>query len=401
MSDTAPDGPASAQFDDIVAEFIRAEEQGQRPEPRRYLESFPELADRLRAFFANRDWFAGRASELAPTPPARPHATASETRLAPGSRFAGYEILGELGRGGMGVVYKARHEGLNRLVALKMIRPGGDLEERARFKAEAEAVARLQHPNIVQIHEVAEHDGRPFLSLEYCGGGSLSDRLDGTPLPPAEAATLIETLARAMGHAHRHGIIHRDLKPANVLLTAAGVPKITDFGLARHLDSDRGLTQTGAVVGTPSYMAPEQASGRRQDVGSAADVYALGAVLYECLTGWPPFKGGTTIDTLDQVRHQEPVPPSRLQGSVPRDLETICLKCLRKDPGKRYGSAAELADDLGRFLRGGPVLARPLGTAARLARWAGRRPAVAALLVMLVLALLLSGFVLGWLPFGR
>jgi WD40 repeat protein len=298
----------------------------------------------------------------------------------------GYEILGELGHGGMGVVYKARHEGLNRLVALKMIRPGGDIEERARFKAEAEAVARLQHPNIVQIHEVGEAGGRPYCVLEFVEGGGLAQKLASQPLVSREAARLVEALARAMQLAHSRNLVHRDLKPANVLLTADGVPKITDFGLARQLDSDSGLTQTGAVVGTPSYMAPEQASGRRQDVGSAADVYALGAILYECLTGRPPFKGATVLETLDQVRHQEPVPPGRLQPRVPRDLETVCLKCLGKLPAQRYESAAALADDLHRFLHDQPVRARRLGLAAQGWRWCRRNPALAGLTAALLLA---------------
>jgi WD40 repeat protein/tRNA A-37 threonylcarbamoyl transferase component Bud32 len=312
----------------------------------------------------------------------------------------GYEILAELGRGGMGVVYKARHERLNRLVALKMIRPGGYAEERARFKLEAEAVARLQHPNIVQIHEVGEADGRPYCALEFVEGGSLAQKLDGKPIAPREAARLVEVLARAMQVAHSRNLVHRDLKPANVLLTADGVPKIADFGLARQLDRPAeagGLTETGAVVGTPSYMAPEQASGRRQDVGSAADVYALGAILYECVTGRPPFQGATPLETLDQVRHQEPVPPSRCNPRVPRDLETVCLKCLRKEPEQRYASARELGEDLGRFLRGEPVTAKVASPWERLAKWARRRPAAAAAATLAVLTLFLGiGGGLAW-----
>jgi WD40 repeat protein len=271
----------------------------------------------------------------------------------------GYELLKVLGRGGMGVVYQARHLKLNRIVGLKVILGGGhagaaDLD---RFRTEAEAIARLQHPHIVQVFEVGEHDGLPFLSLEFCPGGSLDKKLAGTPLPPAEAAVLVEKLARAMHAAHQKGVIHRDLKPANVLLTEDGTPKITDFGLAKKLD-EAGQTQSGAVLGTPSYMAPEQAGGKRK-VGPAADVYALGAILYECLTGRPPFKAATTMDTLHQVLESEPVPPVQLNARVPRDLETVCLKCLDKTPAKRYPGAAELADDLGRWQRGEAVRAQP------------------------------------------
>src|SRR5437763_8335266 len=227
----------------------------------------------------------------------------------------GYEVLGVLGRGGMGVVYKARHLALKRTVALKMILAGGHAgpRELARFRIEAEAVARLQHPNIVQIHEVGEVGGVPYCALEFVEGGNLARKIDGKPLPAREAAKLVESLARAMQLAHSRNVLHRDLKPANVLLTADGTPKITDFGLARQLDSDRGETQAGAVTGTPSYMAPEQASGHAHEAGPPADVYALGAILYECLAGRPPFKGKTVVETLDQVRTQEPVPPSRWQ----------------------------------------------------------------------------------------
>src|SRR3954469_4547870 len=242
----------------------------------------------------------------------------------------GYEIEAVLGRGNMGVVYKARHLKLKRIVALKMVLAGGHAgpHELARFRIEAEAVARLQHPNIVQIHEVGEAGGHPYCALEFVEGGNLAMKIAGEPLPARVTARLVHALARAMQLAHSRNVVHRDLKPANVLLAADGTPKITDLGLARQLDSDSGETQAGAVMGTPSYMAPEQASGRTHEAGPAADVYALGAILYECLTGRPPFKGETVVETLDQVRTQEPAPPSRLQKSVPLDLETICLKCL-------------------------------------------------------------------------
>jgi hypothetical protein len=289
----------------------------------------------------------------------------------------------------MGVVYKARHLALKRVVALKMIGSGIHAEphELARFKAEAEAVARLQHPNIVQVYEVGEWEGVPFCALEFIEGGSLAQRLSGRPLPSRDAALLVEAVASAMHVAHSRNVVHRDLKPANVLLAADGTPKVTDFGLARQLDADSGQTRAGVIMGTPSYMAPEQATGQAHAAGPATDVYALGAILYECLTGEPPFRGATVLETLEQVRSQAPVTPRTWQPRVPRDLETICLKCLQKEPERRYSSARELADDLGRFLRGEPVLARPMGPVQRTIKWARRRPAVAALLLaLLVLA---------------
>ena len=337
-----------------------------------------------------------------PTPTAIPLPTA----------VAGYEIARELGRGGMGVVYLAKQKGLNRLVALKMILSGihAGEQQRKRFEAEAEALARLRHPNIVQVYEVGQHDGLPFLSLEYVDGGALDKQLDGNPLPPREAAALIETLARAIAAAHAAGIVHRDLKPANILLAGTReegqgtkeegqgrrgaqtspvplpsflVPKITDFGLAKMLDAET-HTRTGAVMGTPCYMAPEQAEGRVKDIGPAADIYALGAILYECLTGVPPFRGDSALEVLLQVKSVEPLAPSRLKPKLARDLETICLKCLRKEPAKRYASAGELADDLRRFLDGRPITARNVGVVERCVKWVRRRPDRAALLGLLV-----------------
>jgi serine/threonine protein kinase len=272
----------------------------------------------------------------------------------------GYEVLGELGRGGMGVVYQARQVNLDRVVALKMILAGGHAGQTdlARFKGEAEALARLQHPNIVQIFETGEAGGFPFLSLEFVAGGSLAARLDGTPWPPAEAARLVEDLAGAVHAAHQRGIVHRDLKPGNVLLTEDGMPKITDFGLAKRLDRETARTQSGAILGIPSYMAPEQAEGKRAEVGPAADVYTLGAILYELLTGQPPFQAETPLETVLRVIADEPVPPRRLCVGVPRDLQAVCMKCLAKDPRQRYASAALLAADLRRFMEGKPVRAR-------------------------------------------
>jgi serine/threonine-protein kinase len=309
----------------------------------------------------------------------------------------GYDLLGVLGRGGMGVVYKARQRALNREVALKVLLAGGHASEaqRARFLAEAGAVAAVNHPGVVQVHDFGTWDGQPFLALEFCPAGTLADRLSGTPLPPRDAAALVEQLAAAVVAAHAKGIVHRDLKPANVLLAADGSPKVTDFGLAKMTGSEEGLTATGAVLGTPSYMAPEQARGDAKNVGPAADTYALGAVLYECLTGRPPFKGSTPADTLLQVLDQEPVAVRALNPQVPADLETVCHKCLEKNPAKRYASAEALAGDLRAFLDGRSVTARPVGPAGRLVRVCRRNPTVSAL-VAGVAVLLVVGGVTAW-----
>ena len=338
----------------------------------------------------------GRAAEV-PTlnePPEAPVTRLSLTTTPlPSSEAArpsvpDYEILDELGRGGMGVVYKARQVKANRIVALKMILSGKRvaLEQKIRFQIEAEAVARLTHSNIVQLYEVSEQDGQPFFSLEFCAGGNLDRKLNDQPLPAEEAAILVEKLARAMHYAHSRGVVHRDLKPANVLLTADGEPKVTDFGLAKRLDAGSDVSQSGMVMGTASYMAPEQARGAVHDVGPAADVWALGAVLYECLTGRPPFRAETVFETMRAVLTEEPALPSSVNGKVPRDLETICLKCLNKDPGRRYGSALELAEDLRRYRADEPIQARPVGGVERVKKWVRRRPALAALLAVSVLA---------------
>ena len=344
-------------------------------------------------------------------------------------KIAGYEIERLLGRGGMGVVFLARQTRLKRHVALKMILAGpyADADDLARFRGEAESIARLQHPNIVHIYEIGEAGDRPYFSMEYAGGGSLSQFLNGTPLSPHIAAGLVRTLANAVHYAHQNGVLHRDLKPANVLFAVAGTesesasgkqaasqethkdepekakpddnqavppprlgtsqfavrtPKISDFGLAKQMDANDDRTKTGTILGTPSYMAPEQASGQWRDVGPAADIYALGAILYECLTGRPPFKAPTALETLEQVRTQEPVPPRQLQPKTPRDLETICLKCLEKPPTKRYATAADLAGDLTRYLSHEPILARRIGPIGRAWRWGRRKPYQAALIAL-------------------
>jgi tRNA A-37 threonylcarbamoyl transferase component Bud32 len=330
---------------------------------------------------------AGTGATQAPLPtlPASPG--------SPGTLPAipGYEVLDILGRGGMGVVYKARQVKLKRLVALKMILAGAyaSPQHLARFRVEAESLARLQHPNIVQVYEVGEHQGYPFFSLEFVDGGSLAKRLSGKPVPPRQAAEIVETLARAMHAAHQRGVVHRDLKPANVLMGSGKVVfKITDFGLAKKLDEESTENKTGDIFGTPSYMAPEQATGNVHEVGPATDVYALGVILYELLCGRTPFQGPLQA-VLAGVLYREPPRPRSLRPQLPRDLEAICLKCLEKEPGKRYGSAQELADDLGRWQRGELVLAQPLTAGYLLRKYLHRyrlRLAVAAALLLLLVA---------------
>jgi tetratricopeptide (TPR) repeat protein/tRNA A-37 threonylcarbamoyl transferase component Bud32 len=393
-----------AVVDLIYNEVLLREEGGETPSLAEYVQRFPHLAEALAVQFEVDQGF--RADLLAGQPAANDPCATRTAGAVPVATAAlwpappGYEVLGELGRGGMGVVYKARQSKLNRIVALKMILAGShaqaaDLE---RFRVEEESIARLQHPHIVQIYEVGEYEGNPFFSLEFCPGGSLQEKLAGTPLPPGEAALVVEKLARAMAAAHAKGVIHRDLKPANVLLGEDGTLKITDFGLAKKLD-EAGQTATGTVMGTPSYMAPEQAQGKKA-VGPAADVYALGAILYECLTGRPPFKGATLHETILQVVTEEPVAPRSLQPRVPGDLETICLKCLHKDPHKRYSSAGELGDELACYLAGRPIQARPVGPWERAWKWARRRPAFASMLSVSVAALLVL-LVGGWWSYRR
>jgi tRNA A-37 threonylcarbamoyl transferase component Bud32 len=359
---------------------------------------------------------------LPPSIPAIPppaEASRGERRgVSPPCEVPGYEVLAEVGRGGMGVVYKARQLRPDRIVALKMLLAGRHAEpkERTRFLHEAEAVAQLQHPNIVPLYEAGQHDDLPYFTLEFVAGGNLANLLQGKPLPPPDAARLVEQLARGMQYAHERGIIHRDLKPANILLgeVRGGVvsdkgpdpthhslltthqPKITDFGLAKNIADSTALTATGAVFGTPSYMAPEQARGAAKQASAAADIYALGAILYECLTGRPPFQGPTTAETLLQVLQDEPVPPSRLQRTMPRDLETICLKCLQKAPNHRYASAGELAEDLHHFQAKEPIRARPVGRGERLLKWCRRHPAVSVLSATVILLTLALGSLVTW-----
>ncbi len=317
--------------------------------------------------------------------PARRRSASAPTA---GMTIPGYDLLEKLGEGGMGVVYKALQVDLNRLVAVKMIRGDGANrpDQVARIRIEAESIARLRHPHILQIHHTGVVGDCPFLALELLDGGSLADRLAHTPQPGRSSAELMATLARAIHAAHQVGIIHRDLKPSNVLFTPDGIPKISDFGLAKRLESDSTETQSGLIMGSPSYMAPEQARGNTKNVGPSADIYSLGAIFYEMLTGRPPFKGETAMETVRQVADDDPVPPSRLVPRLTRDLETICLKCLSKEPHQRYDSASDLADDLERHLRGESIKARSAGLWERGVKWARRRPALATLAAFILLA---------------
>jgi serine/threonine protein kinase/tetratricopeptide (TPR) repeat protein len=413
---------AEAALDLIYNEIFLREQHGESPQLEEYLERFPQYAEQLRQQFEVHEVLRDepRSATVIQELQAAADAGGPEETAPAGGLVPGYEILEELGRGGMGVVYKARQQGLNRLVALKMILSGSQASprERARFRTEAEAVARLRHPNIIQIYEVNEHAGQLYFSLELAEGGNLSQRIAGTPQAPRPAAELVETLARAVHHAHLHGIVHRDLKPSNILLEkdeggrmkdepegsdssfilppSSFRPKVTDFGLAKLLDAD--LSQTGieGLVGTPNYMAPEQAAGKAGAASPAVDVYALGAILYELLTGQAPFRGATLLDTIEQVRNQDPVPPRRLLPKLPRDLETVCLKCLEKEPKKRYPSAFELAEDLRRFLAGEPIRARPASLWQHGIKWVWRRPAMAGLVGVSILAGMILVGLLGW-----
>jgi hypothetical protein len=371
----------------VYGEFVLLARRGEAPAADDYLRRFPRYADRLRQQL---ELYAAleQSTGMAPAEAGARRATLPDARVAL-PVVPGCEVLYELGRGAMAVVYLAWRHGLRRLEAIKLPLPGlcDAPEQAARFRREAEAAARLQHPNIVPIYEVGDSGGRPYLAMEYIDGGGLA-RGGGTPRPPRQAAALVEVVARAAYHAHGKGVVHRDLKPANVLLTAEGTPKIVDFGLAKLVVGGDQATRSGQILGTPSYMAPEQAAGQSKEVGPAADVYALGAILYELLTGRPPFTSEAPLETLRQVVQCEPVAVRRLQPLVPRDLEMITHKCLEKEPRRRFGSAAALADDLQRFGKGQPIRARPVSPPGRLWRWCRRNPAVAAL-VGLVAALLL------------
>jgi serine/threonine-protein kinase len=362
--------------------------------PEEACRSCPELLPQVRAGWQRLRALEAEVGALFPESPRAGAAPPAPPPTPDLPQIPGHDVQGVLGRGGVGVVYKAWHQRLQRPVAVKMLLAGayaqpGELE---RFLREAQTVAGLRHANVVQVHEAGDVDGRPYFTMEFVEGGSLAQKLAGTPQPAVQAAALVATLAEAVQVAHQGGVVHRDLKPANILLTADGTPKVTDFGLARRLESGGGLTLTGVPVGTPSYMAPEQAEGKSSEVGPAVDTYALGAILYELLTGRPPFRAETAAETLRQVVSTDPVPPSRLNAAVPRDPETICLKCLEKDPHRRYPSAAALAEDLRRFGRNEPIAARPVGHLERGVRWVRRNPTGAALVAT---ALALIGLAVG------
>jgi serine/threonine-protein kinase len=347
----------------LLDELTRQLRQGQRPDVESVARQHPDLADELRDL-----WAAVQVAEVF----ARPSPDGEETALHPDILYPGpepaglprsfgdYELLEKLGRGGMGVVYKAWQRSLGRTVALKLLLHGeqASAEELARFRAEAEAAAQLEHPNIVAVYEVGDWQGRPYFSMQYVEGPTLADLVAGGPLPPRQAARLLADVCRAVHHAHQAGILHRDLKPSNVLLDKAGHPHVADFGLAKRVEGDPSLTRTGNILGTPSYMSPEQATGSRGVLGPASDVYSLGTILYTLLTGRPPFQAANSVDTLRMVLEQDPVPPRLLNPRVDRELEMVCLKCLQKPADLRYPTAAALADDLEAFLQGEPVAAR-------------------------------------------
>jgi WD40 repeat protein len=380
----------------VLADLLDALGRGDRVDLPAWQARYPSFAAELADLLAARREVCDALHEEATTPVDEPAADPPRGSETPPRLWGDYELLEELGHGGMGRVYKAWQRSLGRLVALKVIRAGAAASgaDRVRFRTEAEAAARLDHPHIVPVYEVGEHDGQPYLAVRYVEGGSLGRHLERFRDDPRAAAALVATLARAVHHAHERGVLHRDLKPGNVLLEwragpgEAPVPHVADFGLARLLDQDSGLTRTSELMGTPNYMAPEQAGGGAAAITTATDVHGLGAILYSLLTGRPPFAGPNVFETLEQVKKREPDSPRRFNPHVDRDLETICLKCLEKDPHRRYASALALAEDLASWLGHRPIAARPAGTGERLVKWVRRRPAVAALACLSALVVL-------------
>jgi tetratricopeptide (TPR) repeat protein/tRNA A-37 threonylcarbamoyl transferase component Bud32 len=410
---TGPDLHREERLDQTVAAFLEAQERGELPDPRAWVEQHPDIGEELDAFFADQLQFDSILSPLRP-PPADGHPTVATAHNrteglrfslpAPGERFGDYQLLEEIARGGMGVVYKARHAALHRTVAIKMLLAGrlASQQDAYRFQREAEGAALLDHPNIVPIYEVGELDGRPYFTMKYVEGGNLTKHVQRLAKDHRAAARLLLGIARAVDHAHQRGLLHRDLKPANILLDGPDTPLVTDFGLAKIVQRGEwarqpadgaAATETGTTLGTPSYMAPEQAFNAKS-VTTAADVYSLGAILYELLTGQPPFRGDSPFATLMAAVEREPVPPRAKNPRVPRDLETICLKCLHKVPAQRYANAAALADDLQRFLNGEVIAARPAGRLERMSKWVRRHPALTGMAAVLALVLVVAGTVL-------
>jgi serine/threonine-protein kinase len=383
---TAEDARAAGKLDAVLDAYRRDVAAGKPADRAALLEAHPDLASQLAAVFADQDAAALTTAPRTRPPAAHPHTSETPTAapVAPAARpraaFGGYEIIQEIARGGMGVVYKARQVSLGRLVALKTIldRAEGSAPHSERFRREAEAAAQLDHPHILPIYEVGEHEGRPYFAMKLVEGGSLAERIPEFRADPRRAVELLIKVARAVHFAHQRGILHRDLKPANILLDRDGIPYVGDFGLAKQVAEDSRLTASGAIVGTPSYMAPEQARAEKQ-LTTSADVYSLGAILYELLASRPPFRAATALDTILQVREQEPAPPRQVNPNIPRDLEAVVLKCLAKAPGRRYESAAAVADDLERWLRREPIEARQPSPAERLYLYFCRHPAQAIL----------------------
>ncbi len=400
MADMLSSAEREQRLERILADYLHAVEAGTAPDRASLLKQYPDLAGELHSFFRNRDAIEHMAEPIKQQVPEMETITPDgAASTGPGSTiryFGDYELLEEIARGGMGVVYKARQASLNRVVALKMILAGqlASPEEVTRFHTEAEAAGNLDHPNIVQIYEVGEHQGQHYFSMRFVVGGCLTAKTkrDGTRLgkdDQRKAAEVVAKVARAVHHAHQRGILHRDLKPGNILIDEQGQPHVTDFGLAKRVEGDSALTRSGAIVGTPSYMAPEQARSEKV-LTTGVDVYSLGAILYELLTGRPPFRAETPLDTVLQLLGQEPIAPRSLCPTIDRDLETICLRCLQKEPYNRYGSAAELADDLQRFQAGEPILARPVGRVERAVKWVRRNPVPAGAIAAVSLALVLG-----------
>jgi hypothetical protein len=383
----SPAPSPDARLDEIIADYLQMVDAGQTPDREQLLVQHPDLAESLRAFFADHDRMKRAAAPLPPTEASAlaPNEATAVVPLGTVRYFGDYELLEEIARGGMGVVYKSRQVSLNRVVALKMILAGqlASREDVQRFRREAEAAANLDHPHIVPIYEVGVHEGQHYFSMKLIQGRSLASHQP--PLTAQQAAEVLALVARAVHHAHQRGILHRDLKPGNILLDAQGQPSITDFGLAKHVTGDLQHTPSGCIVGTPSYMPPEQARSEKM-LTTAADVYSVGAILYELLTGQPPFRAETPLDTVLQVLDREPERPRTLNPRIDRDLETICLKCLEKEPGKRYGSAEALAEDLEHWLRGEPIRARPSTALERVTKWVRRQQATTGLWVVGILA---------------